>query len=241
MEDYIVPVLIVGAVVAGLGSFFYRRFISNQWKTFAQMMNLYYTLSNEQHVIDVWGKFRELKLSLHYTKIGHKSRDTHFNEMYLEFPSPSGLGITIYRQDWHNRFGDFFGGSYIQTGDPDFDNNFIIRSIAPVNIEEVLPHEYRREFLKIKHLIDIFIIDTYMIKWKVHWPVAKISTMNYMSDFLYRMVQHISRNKEKIENTSEKQVLLSEPPKEEKICQSCGKAVPEGSQFCITCGKEVFP
>jgi len=240
MEDYIVPVLIVGAVVAGLGSFFYNRFVSYQWMEFADMTKLYYMLGNDKEVVKVWGKFRELKLALHRTKIGHKSRDTHFNEMYLEFPSPSGLGITIYRQDWHNSLGDFFGGSYIQTGDPDFDENFMINTVSPVNIGEVLQPEYRREFLKIKHLIDIFIIDTYMIKWKVHWPVVKISTMNYMSDFLYRMVQHISRNKEKIENTSEKQVLLSEPPEEEKICPSCGKAVPENSQFCINCGTEAL-
>ncbi|MEQ8191374.1 MAG: zinc ribbon domain-containing protein [Candidatus Eremiobacterota bacterium] len=240
MDDYIIPLLIVGIVAAGLGIFFYNRFVSFQWMEFAKMTNLYYMLGNDKEVVKVWGKFRELKLALHRIKIGHKSRDTHFTEMYLEFPSPSGLGITIYRQDWHNRFGDFFGGSYIQTGDSDFDENFIIRSIAPVNIGEVIPPEYRREFLKSKHLIDIFIIDTYMIKWKVRWPVLKISTMTYMSDFLYRMVQHISRNKEKIENTSEKQFLLSGPREEEKICQSCGKAVPEGSQFCINCGNEAF-
>ncbi len=239
MDNYIIPLLIVGIVAAGLGSFFYNKFVSFQWMEFAKMTNLYYMLGNDKEVVKVWGKFRELKLALHRTNIGHKSRDTHFNEMYLEFPSPSGLGITIYRQDWHSRFGDFFGGSYIQTGDPDFDENFIIRSTTPVNIGEVLPHEYRREFLKSKHLIDIFIIDTYMIKWKVHWPVVKISTMTYMSDFLVRMVQHISKNKEKIENTSEKQFMLSEPPKEEKICQSCGKAVSEGTQFCITCGRKI--
>lgn len=236
MSDYIIPLLIFGVIAIVLGDYFYKKLVSNQWMAFAKMTNLYYMLGNNQEVVKVWGKFRELKLSLHRTKIGYKRRDIHFIDMDIEFPSPTGFRITVYRQDLQDKIGDFFGGSYIQTGDSDFDEHFMIKSVSPVNIREVLTPEYRREFLKIKHLMDIFIIDTYMITWKVRRAVIKISTMTYMSDFLVRMVQHISSNKEKIEATSEKQIVLSQI--EEKKCPSCGNIVPEGTKFCISCGTE---
>jgi len=226
------------------GTYIYHRIGASSWLSFAKKMKLYWSVSDNGNINVVWGLYRGLTFNLSYISPNYDlPEDIKTTRISICYPDEIPLDITIYKANLHDYiFGDYFSGYFLNTDAPDFDKNFMIRSSCLLPINTVLTPEFRKELLKIKHLMYLFVITNSGVALYKKGRILNISTLTRLTDFLYRIVQDISDRKDSILPVIEEHIALVNVEKkneEEKICQSCGKAVPEGTQFCITCGKEV--
>lgn len=95
------------------------------------------------------GTYRGCFTKIYNYTVGSGKNSTTYSTVRIVGPNPKELTFNIYREGMFSKLGKIMGMQDIQTGDPTFDDKFVIKSNNPEFIKIALLPEIKSKFIDI--------------------------------------------------------------------------------------------
>lgn len=88
-----------------------------------------------------------------YTKSSGKSSNT-YTRYRVHYPEPLGLGLQLKKEGFLSSMAKLFGSQDIEVGDPQFDDEVLVKGTDPRRVVEFLTHSRRMRILRLLNSLD---------------------------------------------------------------------------------------
>jgi len=222
--------------------------LEKSWGEFALKHNLKLQKGTIFSYPSVTGNYKGYKFMLYiFTRYidgiyRHRKPKAIYTGMALNPTNYINCNMHIYKEGLLSKIGKAIGMQDIQSGDPEFDKNFVIKSSTPDPVvQRILTAPIRTAMLNLKDIIDIT-VSFRGVTFEKKGFFTDVNSLEALAELMYNLLNsviEVTKEKAQVEDTVSPAVSSTASIETGKICPSCGYQVPPGNRFCINCGSKL--